>query len=194
VSDAAASTPDWDRLYLTASEQEGLFTTRQAAAAGYSPQLLVHHLQGGRARRVRRGIYRLVHFPPGEHEELVMAWLWSARAGVLSHQTALALHELSDVLPAQVHLTLPASWRRRRFRIPPGVVLHHADVAGDERTWSGAVPVTSVRRTLEDCAAADLAPELLRQAARQALQRGLVAPGDLGSVAAALAPFGGLAA
>ena len=30
--------------------------------------------------RVRRGIYRLVHFPAGEHEELVMVWLWSKQA------------------------------------------------------------------------------------------------------------------
>ena len=32
--------------------------------------------------------------------------------GVFSHDTALALHELSDALPARAHLTLPASWRR----------------------------------------------------------------------------------
>jgi hypothetical protein len=31
-------------------------------------------------------------------------------------QTALALHGVSDVLPAKIHLTLPLSWRRRRFR------------------------------------------------------------------------------
>ena len=58
--------PDWDRLYETAAAQEGFFTTRQAADAGYSSQLLVHHAAGGRVTRVRRGIYRLVHFPVGE--------------------------------------------------------------------------------------------------------------------------------
>jgi predicted transcriptional regulator of viral defense system len=190
----SARQPDWDRLYQIASEQEGLFTTRQAAQAGYSPQLLVHHLHGGRARRVRRGIYRLVHFPPGEQEELVVAWLWSDRAGVMSHQTALALHGLSDVLPAQVHLSLPLSWKRRRFRVPRGMVLHHTDLADGERTWAGAVPVTAVKRTLEDCARTGWSPELLRQAAQQAVRRGLVATGELSEVSAALAPFGGLAA
>jgi predicted transcriptional regulator of viral defense system len=186
--------PHWDRLYQVASEQEGLFTVRQAAEAGYSPQLLVHHIHGGRAVRVRRGIYRLVHFPAGEHEELVLAWLWSDRGGVISHQSALSLHELSDVLPAHLHLTLPAAWRRRRFRVPAGVVLHHADVAPGDRAWFGAVPATSARRTLDDCARAGLAPDLLRRAAQQALRRGLVAPAELGGVEAALAPFGGLAA
>ncbi len=71
-------------------------TTKQAAEAGYSPQLLVHYVHIGRAVRVRRGIYRLVHFPAGEHEELVAAWLWSELAGVVSPQTALATHGVGD--------------------------------------------------------------------------------------------------
>lgn len=185
--------PNWNRLYETAAGQEGLFTTQQAAEAGYSPQLLVHYVHSGKALRVRRGIYRLVHFPAGEHEELVAAWLWSERAGVVSHQTALALHELSDVLPAQVHLTLPGVWRRRRFRVPTDVVLHHADVPPEDRSWFGAVPTTNPRRTLNDCADGGLSPELLRSAAQQALRRGLVTRNELGAVQSALRPFGGLA-
>jgi predicted transcriptional regulator of viral defense system len=111
---------------------------------------------------------------------------------VLSHQTALALHGLSDVLPAHVHLTVPSAWRHRRFRLPPNVVLHHADVAAEDRAWFGAVPVTTPRRTLSDCAKEGLSPEVIGQAARQALRRGLVAQSELGDVDRALAPFGGL--
>src|SRR5580692_4974596 len=120
--------PDRDRLYEIAAAQDGLFTTQQAAEAGYSPQLLVHHLSSGTATRVQRGIYRLVHFPAGEHEELVAAWLWSERVGVFSHETALALHGLSDALPSQVHVTLPIAWRKRRLRVPDGVLLEFAPV------------------------------------------------------------------
>src|SRR5262245_4639642 len=109
------STPSWDRLFETAGAQEGYFTTQQAAEAGYSSQLLLKHIHAGRVARIRRGIYRLVHFPSGEHEDLVTAWLWSERAGIVSHQSALALHGISDVLPAQLHLTLPRAWRSRRF-------------------------------------------------------------------------------
>lgn len=165
------SEPAWQVLYDTAAPQEGLFTTRQAAAAGYSPQLLAHHQKVGRIVRIRRGIYRLVHFPPGEHEDLVVAWLWADTVGMFSHQTALSLHGLSDSLPAKVHLTLPASWRQRRLRVPKGLTLHYADVPAKERTWAGAVPVTSIRHTLNDCARSGLSPDLLRQAARQALCR-----------------------
>jgi predicted transcriptional regulator of viral defense system len=184
--------PDWDRLFETAAAQEGLFSTQQAAEAGYSPQLLLHHLSSGRALRVRRGIYRLVHFPAGDHENLVSAWLWSQRAGIFSHQTALALHGLSDAMPAQLHLTVPSAWQRRRFRLPQGLVLHYAEVPKEDRTWLGPVPITSVQRTLNDCAREALSPELLRQAAKQALRRGLVVRDGLADVKASLKPFGGL--
>jgi predicted transcriptional regulator of viral defense system len=186
--------PDWDRLFETASAQDGYFTTRQAADAGYSSQLLLKHIRAGRVARTRRGIYRLVHFPAGEHEELVIAWLWSERAGVISHQTALALHGLSDVLPVHMHLTLPSAWRRRRFRMPADVVLHYMDMPPEDRTWFGAVPTTSPRRSLNDSAREGLSPELLRQAAQQALRRGLVTKAELGDVEEALKPFGGFTA
>jgi predicted transcriptional regulator of viral defense system len=194
MSEGRAARPDWDGLYRTAAAQQGLFTTKQAAEAGYSPQLLLHHVQAGKIARVRRGIYRLVHFPAGEHEELAAVWLWSNDAGVVSHQTALALHGLSDALPAQVHLSLPLAWRRRRLRAPSGVTLHWADVPPQDREWYGPVPITTVRRTLSDCANESVSPELLEQAAKQALRRGLVARGELADIDRALAPFGGLGA
>lgn len=186
--------PDWDRLFETAAGQAGYVTTKQAAEAGYSTHLLRKHILAGRVMRPQRGIYRLVHFPAGEHEALVTTWLWSEQAGVISHQTALSLHGLSDLMPAKVHLTLPAGWSRRRLRVPPDVVLHHADVPREDRAWFSAVPITNPRRTLNDCARADLSPEMLRHAAQQALRRGLVTKSELGAVEAALEPFGGLAA
>lgn len=188
----SAKKPNWDLLFETASAQEGYFTTRQAAEVGYSSQLLLKHIRAGRIERTRRGIYRLVHFPVGEYEELVIAWLWSERNGIISHHTALALHGLSDILPAQVHLTLPQAWRSRRFRVPDGVVLHNGDIPSDDRTWFGAVPTTSPRRTLNDCAREELSPDLLRQAAQQAVHRGLVAKDELSGVEEALRSFGGL--
>ena len=191
---SAPTRPSWDRLYQTASAQAGYFTTKQAADAGYSTQLLFKHIRAGRVTRIRHGVYRLVHFPAAEHEELAVPWLWSGRKGVFSHQTALALHQLSDVLPNQIHLTLPAQWNDRRFRVPDGVVLHYASVPNRDRAWAGPVPITSPRRTLADCARGQMPPDLLRQAAQQALRRGLVAKADLGEVEAALEPFGGLAA
>ncbi len=171
--------PDWGRLYCIAEAHAGYFTTQDAADAGYSSQLLHKYVANGRVQRARRGVYRIVHFPATEHEGLVIPWLWSGRSGVFSHETALALHDLSDVLPARAHLTLPVGWRRRRLRVPAGVVLHHADVGDDERGWVDVVPVTAPERTLADCIEAYVSPDLVEQALRDAGERGLVAPGRL---------------
>ena len=123
-----------------------------------------------------------------------MLWLWSEQAGVFSHETALSLHGLSDALPARHHVTVPATWQTRRFRLPDGLVLHYANLAKRDRTWFGPVPVTTVPQTLRDCALTGLSPELLRQAAKQALRRGLVVRDELAEVRASLRPFGGLSA
>lgn len=182
----SGGSPDWEALYSTAQSQSGYFTTGQAATAGYSPQLLRKYLRNGRVARVRRGIYRLVHFPASEHEDLVVAWLWAEQAGVFSHETALALHDLSDALPAKIHMTIPASWRRRRLRVPAGLVLHYADLGDFDRTGFSAVPVTSVRRTLRDCLEAKVSPELVRQAVLQARRRGLISEKDSAELNSAL--------
>jgi predicted transcriptional regulator of viral defense system len=178
--------PDWGSLFGVAQAQSGYFTTGQAAAAGYSPQLLRKYLGNGKVVRVRRGIYRLVYFPASEYEDLVVPWLWAEQAGVFSHETALALHDLSDVLPAKVHMTLPANWQHRRLRVPTGLALHYADVSDAERTGFSAVSVTTPRRTLRDCIEANVSPELVRQAVRQARQRGLISEQDGAALDAAL--------
>ncbi|MEA2561134.1 MAG: hypothetical protein QOH06_2638 [Acidobacteriota bacterium] len=185
-----ASLPDWDALFDVAQAQGGFFTTEQAAMAGYSPQLLHKYIGNGKVVRVRRGIYRLVHFPAGEHEDLVVLWLWAEQAGVFSHETALALHDLSDVLPSKVHMTLPASWRQRRLRVPAGVFLYYADLGAVDRTGFSAVPITTPRRTLQDCAEENISPDLVRQAVLQARHRGLISEKDAVELLPAMLDFG----
>ncbi len=179
----AAHRPSWDRLFDTALAQEGHFTTAQASEAGYSSQLLDRYLRTGKVKRVRRGVYRIVHFPAGDHEDLVALWLWSDRTGVYSHETALALHDLSDLMPSRVHLTLPSAWLSRRLRVPYGVVLHYADIDEAARAWSGAVPVTAPLRTIVDCAHDKLSTDLLQQSMVQALERGIVSRLELDEAA-----------
>lgn len=172
------SRPDWGRLYGAAAPQAGYLTLAQTAEAGYSSPLVEHHVKTGRLERVARGIFRLTHFPPSDNEDLVVFWLWSARKGVFSHDTALALHELSDALPAKVHLTVPTDWRRRRLRVPRGLILHHGDIDSAEITWKGPVPVTAPLRTVVDVTA-DGDPGLAAQAAAQSIKRRMFSRQDL---------------
>lgn len=165
--------PNWDRLFEVASGQGGYVTNKQAAEAGYSLPLVQFYVDKGRLERVQRGILRLVHYPPGDNEDLVPLWLWSEQSGVFSHETALMLHNLSDALPAKRYMTVPTGWSKRRLRLPKGLVLHFAEIPKAARTWLGPVPLTTPLRTVADCASADVADDLVRQAVQQGLRRGL---------------------
>lgn len=157
-----------------AATQAGYFSLAQAHEAGYSSQLIYHHCKTRKFERVRRGIYHFPDYPPGERDDLVILWLWSEQLGVFSHSTALSLHDLSDLMPERVHTTLPESQRGRKRDLPPGLLIHFADLPEQDRTWYENVPVSSPRRTLLDCVAYGLSPSLLRQALEQAVTRGLL--------------------
>jgi predicted transcriptional regulator of viral defense system len=178
---ATGHTPDWNRLLETAAGQAGCFTAGQAAEAGFSLPLVQYHLRTGKLERVRRGIFRVRHFPTHEIEEYVVLWLWSQQQGVFSHTTALALHQLSDVIPSRVHLTLPCAWARRRVNVPEGVIVHYADVPESKRAWHGLVPVTTPTRTLRDCSRDGLPGDLYEQAVFEGLRRGLFTIPELNS-------------
>ncbi len=169
----------WQALFRLAATQEGLFSARQATSVGCSQQLLARYASTGRIERVQRALYRIVDFPPGEHEDLMAIWLWSRTEGVFSHETALFLHDLSDALPIRAHITLPSSWRTRKIEVPQGVAIYHDDVADSERSWVGPLPVTAVRRSLSDCLHTSVAPELIAQASVQAAERGLITAAEI---------------
>ena len=84
-------------------------------------------------------------------------------------------------------MTVPAIWRRRRLRVPDGLVLHFADLGDIDRASFSAVPVTTPGRTLRDCIEAHLSPDLIRQGVLQARQRGLISREDEAELDNALA-------
>ncbi|MBI5955785.1 MAG: type IV toxin-antitoxin system AbiEi family antitoxin domain-containing protein, partial [Chloroflexi bacterium] len=106
--------PDHEALYKVAEEQAGYFTAKQAAKAGFSWERLSDYTDSGRFLRVAHGIYRLAQFPPSPFEDLFVAWLRTGPRSVISHESALAVYDLSDVLPDEIHVTVPRSSSRRR--------------------------------------------------------------------------------
>ncbi len=173
---AEGETPSWDLLYELAADQAGYFSASQARELGFTTARLQYHVNTGKLVRPRRGVFRLSQYPSSPLEEYVVHWLWSGKQGVFSHETALMLHDLSDALPAVANMTLPASWSRRRLRVPPGLRVHFAEVGEDDRMWLEHVPLTTPRRTLEDCVREEVSPELIEQALREARKRGLITP------------------
>src|SRR5882762_7722628 len=113
-------------LASLAHEQGGYFTTKQAIQAGYGYKHLDYHETAGNFERVAHGLYRLPTVPPSEHDDLIRLTLWSRNQkdepqAVVSHESALVLHELSELLPQAIHLTVPPNFRKPS---PPGCVLH----------------------------------------------------------------------
>ncbi len=177
---------DHDGLYRQAEAQAGYFSAAQAVAAGMDRSTVRHHAHpGGRYERVRRGLYRLRHFPTCAHEHVVAAWLpLRATDAVVSHESALELHELSDVIPLAVHLSLPRAQRGQHPR--PGVRLHTFERPpgpSEIRTVHG-LPTTTPERSIVDSLQAGTAPEQIELAARQAIERGLTTPRRLREAAA----------
>lgn len=180
VSAAEPSYPDRRRLYETASEQGGYFTAEQARACGFSWALLSHHVKRGRFIRVRRGLYRFREYPSSPREEVLAAWLAVGKdVAVVSHESALDLLDLSDVIPDAVHLTVPRS--RRDAPALPGVKVHTTVRAPrpHDLTYRDGMVVTSATRTILDAAEAGTAPDQVELAVRQAVERGLAAPDAL---------------
>src|SRR5262249_28720786 len=145
----------WDTvLYGIAEDQAGYFTAAQARSAGLHQVRLIQLAQQGNIERVSRGVYRFVRFPISRHDQLMAAVLWPQVrrpdvTGVVSHESALAIHELSDVSPARVHITLPAAVRIRR-QVPKGLVIHYADLAHEDVERVEGVPVTTPERAIRD--------------------------------------------
>jgi predicted transcriptional regulator of viral defense system len=179
-----SDTINHDGLYRVAESQAGYFTTEQALDAGMDRSTLVHHARpGGRYERVRRGVYRLRHFPSSPHEHVVAAWLDLPSPAVVSHESALELYELSDVIPSAVHITLPRAMRGQRPR--PGVRFHtvgHPPGPTETRRVNGVL-ATSPERTIIDSLEAGTQPEQIELAVRQALERGLTTSRRLQSAA-----------
>ena len=157
-----------DRLYGIAEPQAGYFTTAQAKGAGISRQELYYLRRRGDLLQVAYGIQRLARFPASPHEDIVVVCLWAGDVAAASHESALVVYGISDAMPSTIHVTVPWAFRGRR----EGVIVHHADLAADERSFRDGVPVTTPLRTIADVASRDSL--VARAALSDAMQQGLI--------------------
>lgn len=157
-------------LDTLAFRQAGYFTAAQALEVGYSYQAQKHHVDAGNWVRVDRGIFRLPHWP-AEAEDSYVRWaLWSKGRGVLSHESALSVHGLSDVDPRQIHLTVGRDFHAS----DEAIVLHFVDLGDEDIESRGAWSLTTPSRTIVDVADGETPQEHVTAALGEALDRGLV--------------------
>ena len=171
-------------LYKIACQQQGYFTAKQAKKTGYSQKHHSYHVQFKNWIREMRGIYRLPYFPQEDEDaQLVLWYLWSRNRnekpqGVYSHETALRIHDLSDFMPSQLHMSVP--WVFRRFNpIPRILILHKANLKKyDIRSIRGFAVTTPTRTILDLIESKRIEHSQIKQAFREALKRGMLPPKD----------------
>jgi predicted transcriptional regulator of viral defense system len=158
------------RMFNLAAEQAGYFTAAQAKAVGYSYQAQAHHVAAGNWLRIARGLFRLAEWIPDIHDDLVRWSLWSRGRGVISHETALAVHGVGEFESARVHLTVPYDFTMR----DDTVVLHHCELDPVDVQARTGLRVTTPTRSLIDVAASAPDEDQLARAVDDARKRGLV--------------------
>lgn len=169
---------EYEKILKVAADQHGYVTTAQARAFGIPRDTIRKMAARGTLERVSWGVYRVPTFPPSPFTQYMEACLWPAGVvGVISHESALAIRELSDVNPSKVHVTVPKNFRVRR-QIPRHLFVHNADLADDDHARVEGVPTTTVRRAIEDCHREHLGPALLRQAIEEGQRQGYLRADD----------------
>ncbi|MEX1142694.1 MAG: type IV toxin-antitoxin system AbiEi family antitoxin domain-containing protein [Thermoleophilaceae bacterium] len=155
-----------------AADQFGLVTLADTRTVGYRDSSVAEMARRGRLERVSQGVYRIPFMPGGRLGPYMEAALWPVGArGVLSHETALDLWEVSDVNPAKIHITVPSAHRTQR-EVPATYVVHREDLDAGEIGEIEGVPVVTLERAIRDCAADGMGPDLIEQAVRNGRGRG----------------------
>ncbi|MCK9249734.1 MAG: type IV toxin-antitoxin system AbiEi family antitoxin domain-containing protein [Solirubrobacteraceae bacterium] len=174
----------YSELAEIALDQYGYVTTVDAREIGVNPQRLVEMAARGTAERVFHGIYRLPVVGEGGLDQLMLATLWPRGLGVLSHETALDVHDLCDVNPAKVHVSVPMSYRLTR-EVPSVYQMHRRRLDPEEVTRHEGIPIVTAPRAILDGIEAHLRPGLIDQAVGAARRRGLLDAVDLERIATA---------
>ncbi|MBS1958462.1 MAG: type IV toxin-antitoxin system AbiEi family antitoxin domain-containing protein [Bdellovibrionales bacterium] len=176
-----------NELFEIAESQQGYFTAKQAESVGFLPTNFQYHVKTGAWVREERGIYRLKNFPHAQVEaQYVHYALWSRDRGdqiqgVYSHETALSIYELSDVMPNKLHMSVPENFRKSA-KTPKSLKLHYSDVPKEDREGRIGYFVTRPLRTLVDLMQTqETSEEHIEQALIQALDRGLILMREINS-------------
>jgi predicted transcriptional regulator of viral defense system len=131
------------------------FTTAQARQALLSPRDLAHLVTEAQIDELSRGVYRRADAPETAHADLLAVCARAPRA-VMCGESALALHELIDDIPAAVHIAVPRGTRRPTISYPPTVVAQYAAKTFDlgierfEAAPGETIPMYNAARSVVD--------------------------------------------
>jgi predicted transcriptional regulator of viral defense system len=162
----------FNQLADLAADQYGFVSQHDASELGIQSMTLIRMSERGTLERRGHGLYRLRYFPVSPLDSYMEATLWPRGArGVLSHETALQLYELSDVNPSKIHLTVPRAHRIRR-EIPALYRVHHETLTDEDVTVHEGMPIVTPAHAIRQSHAAHLGPALIGQAIDHGVSNG----------------------
>ncbi|MDT0379630.1 type IV toxin-antitoxin system AbiEi family antitoxin domain-containing protein [Streptomyces sp. DSM 42041] len=106
-----------DRLMQRLAGLPPTFTSRQARATGLPPRDLATLASADEIEEISRGVYRRADAAPTAHVD-VLAVCTRAPHAVVCGESALALHELIDDIPYEVHIAVPRGTHRPAIAHP----------------------------------------------------------------------------
>jgi len=169
-----------DALRELAQTQNGLLTRHQALERLGLTAGAVDNLVARRGLvKVAHGIYRFPYLAGAEDEQFQVALLRTGDPeAALSHETALALHEISDVNPALYHVTVPTPRRVRRAD-NDRYVIHTQTLVPRQVTWWHQMRIVTATTAIEQCTTYGTPTYLLRQAIERGERTGAVRHDDV---------------
>ncbi len=159
-------------LETLALRQGGYFDRGDALAYGLKDNLIHHHIGSGRFERVFPGVYRLSAAPIHAHDRYLQAWVWTNYRGAISHESALSVHDLSDLIPTRIHVTVPG----RFHRTTGPFVVHLSALPADEIETRDGFQITTPARSIVDAAFIGTDPTQIHRAVRDAIDRAITTP------------------
>lgn len=162
-----------EELWDVATDQYGFVTTTDVRNLGCNPVELAKLAHRNKLEHIAHGVYRFTTFPTTERDDYMRAVLATGvPEAVLSHDTALLVHDLCDINPTEIHVTVPRSARVRREL--PLVEVHNDNLDATDRGWWEGIPTVTPETAIRQGIEAKVPRHLLVQALKTAEARGAI--------------------
>jgi very-short-patch-repair endonuclease len=139
-----------ERIERLAAPQLGVVLGSQLISDGATRAALRHAVQTGRLEQLLPGVFRQVStLGPSLEQQSLAAVLAGGDGTAISHATAASMFGFSGFPGRPIHVSLP---ERRKRAIESEALVVHRPTRAFETLLIGKVPVTTLPRTIVDCA------------------------------------------
>ena len=163
------STSSEAELFRVTSAQHGLITLDQLHELGWDRNDIHRHVREGWLVRADSGVFRVASTEPTWRQRALTLRLAAGPNALIARRSAARMWELDGAHWPETEVVVPR-WDRRHVR--SGRIVESTDLTAGDAAHLDGLDVTSVERTLIDCAAV-ARPQRLARLSDSAVRRGL---------------------